>query len=411
MTENAVLLVTRPKLLFERAGGITVLERLALTAKRAGITRLWIGAAKPDEKSLAGLRLPEGFLSWSSHEASRECPAPYLLLSGDHFIRVETLRHLVQAPYRVHATLEDASGTAVVQVIPERSHDDKIPAPQRQPLPTGSSVYLEPPISHGPTLTWLLSSGTKSQDGFMARHFDRYISLAISRRLLDTPVSPNMMTVASALLGFIGSSFFLVPTHAARLSGAGLIWLHSVLDGCDGELARVRFQESALGGMLDFWSDNLVHLALFGCMAWGFYVADQSVLPLLLGLASAIGTLGSAVLVYRERRGRNMTAVAAEGEGIQSTLTRVENALAARDFIYLLLFLAYVDRGQGSILCLYSFLWATAIGSLLFFSMMLYLGRAKKNEQTDQPHPSRQGDAGSPSAGNGGGHQHLYSGR
>jgi phosphatidylglycerophosphate synthase len=410
MTENAVLLVTRPALLLERAGGLTVIERHALTARRAGITRLWIGAPRPDEKTLSSLRLPEGFLSWSSHQASNECPTPYLLLSGDHFIRVETLRHIVQAPYRVHATLEDAAGTAVVQVIPNRSPDDKIPAPQRQPLPAGSSVYLEPPVSGGPTLSWLLATGTKSQDGFMARHFDRFISLAISRRLLDTPVTPNMMTVASALLGFIGSSFFLVPTHAARLGGAVLIWLHSVLDGCDGELARVRFQESPLGGMLDFWSDNLVHLALFGCMAWGFYIADQSVLPLILGLASAIGTLGSALLVYRERRGRNMAAAAAEGDGIESTLTKVENALAARDFIYLLLFLAYVDRGQGSILCLYSFLWATAIGSLLFFSMMLYLGRAK-NEQTSQPHPPREGDVGDPSAGNGGGHQHIYSGR
>lgn len=401
MIENAVLLVTRPKLLLERAGGLTVIERQALTAERAGLKHLWVGAPKPDDEVLARLRLPPGFLSWSMRDASSECPTPYLNLSGDHFIRTETLRHAAQAGYRVHATLEDAAGAAIVQVIPARSADDKIPAPQRQSVPIGASVFLEPPVSSGPVMSWLLSAGTKPQDGFMARYFDRYLSLAVSRRLLDTAVTPNAMTLASAVIGLAGSALFLVPTHAARLAGAALVWLHSVLDGCDGELARVRFQESKFGAVLDFWSDNLVHLALFGCMAWGFYAADHNAWPLLAGLVCAIGTAGSAALVYRERQSAPLPAAAQNG--IQSTLSKVENILAARDFIYVLVILAYFDK-------LYEFMWMTAVGSTLFFSMMLYLGRAK-NEQASQPHPPREGEVGRAPAGNGGGHQHIYSGR
>src|SRR6185369_12242163 len=273
--------------LLERVGGLTVIERQALTAQRAGLKHLWVGAPKPDDSVLAGLRLPQGFLSWSMRDASSECPAPYLNLSGDHFIRTETLRYISQAGYSVHATLEDAAGAAIVQVIPARTADDKIPAPQRQRVPVGGSVFLEVPLSGKPVMSWLLSAGIKPQDGFMSRYFDRYISLAVSRRLLNTAVSPNAMTCVSAAIGILGALCFLVPTHAARLAGAALVWLHSVLDGCDGELARVRFQESDFGAVLDFWSDNLVHLALFGCMAWGFYVADQNVWPLLAGLICA----------------------------------------------------------------------------------------------------------------------------
>jgi len=401
MTDNAVLLVARPQLLLETVGGITVIERQLITAQRAGIKRLWIGASRPDEGTLARLRLPEGIeLNWSQREASRECPTPYLLLSGDHFIRIETLRYVVSAAYRSHVTLDDESGTAVVQVVPYRT--DEVPVRQRQPIPRGASVYLDMPVSSGPALSWLLATGTKSQDGFMARNFDRYISLSISRLLLDTKVTPNMMTVISSLIGLIGAAFFLLPNYASRLTGAALVWLHSVLDGCDGELARLRFQESPLGGVLDFWGDNLVHIALFACMAWGFYVADKNIFPLLAGAACIVGTLGSAVLVYRERAGRAGHAPA-PADPIQSTLTKIENMLAARDFIYVLLVLAYFEK-------LYEFMWMTAVGSLLFFGMMLYL-RGNDNEQTSQPHPSREGKTGDPSAGDGGGHQHIYSGR
>jgi phosphatidylglycerophosphate synthase len=401
VTDCAVLLVTRPKLLLERAGGITVLERQLITIARAGVKRLWVGASPPDEKTMARLRLPaELEITWSQREASRECPTPYLLISGDHFIRIETLRYIVQASYRVHVTLEDEAGSAVVEVVPMRS--DKIPAPVRQPIPRGGCVFLEAPIGRGPELSWLLSMGTKSQDGFMARYFDRYISLSFSRFLLDTAVTPNMMTVASSLIGIAGALFFLHPSYGSRLTGAALVWLHSVLDGCDGELARLRFQESAWGGVLDFWGDNLVHVVLFACMAWGFFVADKNIFPLIAGAACIVGTLGSAVLVYRERAGRAAQAPA-PADPIQTTLTKVENILAARDFIYVLLILAYFEK-------LYEFMWMTAVGSLLFFGMMLYL-RGNDNEQASQPHPSRERKTGNPSAGDGGGHQHLYSGR
>ncbi|MFI5350595.1 MAG: hypothetical protein ACHQ2Z_13695, partial [Elusimicrobiota bacterium] len=66
----------------------------------------------------------------------------------------------------------------------------------------------------------------------------------------------------------------------------------------------------------------------------------------------------------------------------ESKLSRLENALAQRDFIYLLVLLALVD-------CVYEFLWAAAIGGLLYFGIMLYLRRVNEHEQARHPHPAR----------------------
>lgn len=392
MTETAVLLVPRPALMRERVGGMTVLERHCWTAARAGLRELFVALRMPDEASLSRLRLPEGLvLRWAQRDGeSARCQPPYLVLSGDHFLRVETLRYVREQDYSLPVSLEDAAGAAVIQVVPYAS--DRPQAAHKQALPPGASVFIEL-ARRDAVIGWLMLTGTKSQDGFMARHFDRHISLAVSRMLLETPVTPNAMTVASSVIGLYGATLFLTPTHASRLAGAALIWLHSVLDGCDGELARMRFQQSAFGAKLDYWGDNLVHVLLFGCIALGFARADRSVLPLLAGGAAILGTIGSAVLMDRQKR---LKTVATDKLG------RLEQMLAARDFIYLLLALAYIDR-------VYEFLWAAGVGSVIFLGMMLYSGG--QNEQASKPYPPREGQAGSAPAGDGGGYQHLHSGR
>ena len=209
MTTAAILEVPRPELLLERVGGLSVLERQLFTAKRAGIDRVWVAATRPAEKILSALCFPRDLeVLWSrpDGDAAREC----LILSGEHFIRVEALRAVVAASRA--ASWADASGRNVVRT----------PSPQEAaPLPAGASAYLGSPLDKAAALRWLLSMGIKSQDGFMARHFDRRLSLAISRFLLDTPVTPNMMTVVSSLLGLYGATFFLEPGHATRLTGAG----------------------------------------------------------------------------------------------------------------------------------------------------------------------------------------------
>ena len=389
--DRAILWVAHPALLWLRVGGMGVLERQLFTVARAGVKTLWIGMHQPDEARLHDLRVPDGLtIHWIPMGAASlsECQPPYLGLSGDHFVRLDTLAHVARQRYPESVSFGDASGLGVISVVTKR---DEATIRARAPLPEGSYRRLEAPLAAEETISWLMAAGPKSQDGFMARHFDRHISLAVSRLLLETTVTPNMMTVFSTALGLLGSAFFLGSSRAAYVPGALLVWLHSVLDGCDGELARVRFQESAFGSDLDFWGDNVVHLALFTCLGVGFWRTGNGVHALALAAVADLGVVASAWTAWQHRLRQRaaspvpaaeagVTAVA-PGDGIESKLSRLENSLAQRDFIYLLVLLALVD-------CVYEFLWAAAIGGLLYFAIMLYLRRINDHEQARQPHPA-----------------------
>lgn len=366
MITNGLLWVALPELLEERIGGLSVLERQLFTAARAGLKRLWIAAPQPAAKTLKALRLPQGLdLRWiaKDSDAPVDCEPPYIGLSSDHFLRVDALRGVLAQEHRNHIALQGPEGDVALQVLPFRW--DRSVAYRKEPLPAGSSVRLRLPLAKAAVLPWLLNTGPKSADGFMARHFDRHLSLGVSRLLLETSVTPNGMTVLSCLIGLIGTAFFLRHDWASAMTGAVLVWLHSVLDGCDGELARIRFQESPLGAAIDFWGDNLVHLSLFACLAGGFYLADNSLVPVALGAAACAGTIGSATVAYRQKlEGRGPLGAAPSQS--QPLLARLETILAQRDFIYLLVFLAYIGKT-------YEFLWASAVGSLLFFAALMSL--------------------------------------
>ena len=390
--DRAILWVSHEPLLWQRVGGMRVLERQLYTAARAGIKSLWIGIHAPGDALLKDLRIPEGLeVRWvPKGDASLvECAPPHLGLSADHFLRVETLAHIARQRYPESVSFNDASGLGVVQVVLTRND---VVSRSKLELPEGAYRRLEAPLAAEETISWLMAAGPKSQDGFMARHFDRHISLAVSRQLLETTVTPNMMTVFSTLLGLCGATFFLGASRAAYVPGALLVWLHSVLDGCDGELARVRFQESAFGSDLDFWGDNVVHLALFTCLGVGFWRTGNGFHTLVLAAVADLGVVASASAAWQHRRRRRASSSVpvaeagvteeAAGDGFESKLSRLENALAQRDFIYLLVLLAMVD-------CVYEFLWAAAIGGLLFFGIMLYLRRVNEHEQARQPHPAR----------------------
>lgn len=192
----------------------------------------------------------------------------------------------------------------------------------------------------------LLSSLVKPEEGFLSRTFERKLSLRISRRLSATRVTPNGVTVVSAAIGLVGCLFFLVPGALAQTAGALLLLAHSVIDGCDGELARLRFEESRFGGALDFWADNTVHCALFGTLALGWSRATGAVWPLGLGIAAAGGVVFSASVAYsamkrRPPEGPFFTGVLALGPG-----SRLANAMACRDFLYLLLALSLFGKAN-----------------------------------------------------------------
>ena len=212
--------------------------------------------------------------------------------------------------------------------------------------------------------TWLLRSLIKPTEGFMSRHFERRISLALTRRLCATAVTPNAMTLVSLAVGLAGAPFFLSSAPGDQLAGALLFLTHSILDGCDGELARLKFLESRWGAVLDVAGDNLVHSAVFACMAVGWSLHLHSGWPLVLGAVAVASTLSTAAVVYR----RGMRASTADGPS--SAVSRVADVVVYRDFIYLIVLLAAFGKAHW-------FVALTAVGAPAFLFLLAWLGRRR----------------------------------
>ncbi len=228
----------------------------------------------------------------------------------------------------------------------------------------------------------LLRSLIKDTEGFMSRHFDRKISLAISRRLAGTRVTPNQMTVVSVAIGVFGSLFFLSPAPGMQVAGALCFLLHSIVDGCDGELARLRFQESRYGGLLDFWGDNLVHLAVYTAIAVGWSRSIGRAWPLALGAAAVVGNVLSAAFVYRHTMGAQppqsgplFTSVSKHS----SRMSRVADELARRDFIYLVLILSAFGKAHW-------FLVMAAAGAPIFFLVLVGIAYRQRGVRATRSH-------------------------
>ena len=221
---------------------------------------------------------------------------------------------------------------------------------------------------------WLLASLVKDEESFMSRHVERKISLAISRRLSGTGVTPNAMTLVSVAVGLVGAGCFVGGTVAWSVAGALLFLFHSILDGCDGELARLNFQESRFGGVLDFWGDNVVHAAVFAGIATGRFLLTGERWPLAAGALAIAGTLACATFVFartmsRPKEGPQFTTVAA---GPPSRVSKAADALARRDVIYLVVLLSALGLAHW-------FLALAAVGAPAFFLALVALDLGRRS--------------------------------
>ena len=345
--------------------GLPLVRRIVLAAERAGFDRILVHPrACPSWPLLAGTAAAR--LDGDPPLVSR---ARLVLVPANVLPQARWLRALREMPLDPETLAVDASLTAVVESarIDEVLRSAGQAAGAEDLIATLSRRLARATEADDPAgrfalgdgagapaaEDWLLRSLIKDTEGFMSRHVERRISLAITRRLVGTRITPNQMTLVSLSIGLLGAPFFLSAEPLHQLIGALLFLTHSILDGCDGELARLKFLESPRGARLDFWGDNLVHVAVFGCMAVGWSQAEASRWPLLLGALAITGTAASAYLVAH----RDGAAAAAGPPG------RLADAVANRNFIYLVLLLACFGRAHW-------FLVPVVLGTPIFMMLV-----------------------------------------
>jgi phosphatidylglycerophosphate synthase len=198
------------------------------------------------------------------------------------------------------------------------------------------------------------ASQTKGEDGFLARHVNRRISRFISKRLVLTRVTPNQITLAGASMGLIGAFLLSWVGYWPKLIGSLLFLFCIIVDGVDGEIARLKLKATSFGHYLDVVTDNLVHIAIFLGIALGLYrdSGDSGYLRILWILIGGFGLCGLAVYQCILRRSPE--------ELRRSVKTiRIMAMVSNRDFAYIVVVLALVQRLQW-------FLIGAAAGTYLF---------------------------------------------
>jgi len=203
----------------------------------------------------------------------------------------------------------------------------------------------------------LLKSLPQPGDGYLAR-FDRRISIALSRLLVRTRITPNAITALSLLVGLGGASLLAGASWSAALLGAALLWVSCILDGCDGEVARLKMLTSYWGGRFDIATDHVLHLATFVAIVVhlqrvdpGWSVARPAVV-LLAGVVASMASVSWLINRYPAER--------------RLGFKRVYERIASRDYIYVVLILVVFERLDW-------FVWAAAIGANVFW-LTLWLG-------------------------------------
>ena len=144
----------------------------------------------------------------------------------------------------------------------------------------------------------LLRRLRKPTDGVVSRYLNRPISTRISKYLVRTSLTPNHVTLITFITGLISAWFVTAGDYWSVFWGAMLFQLSSILDGCDGEVAKLKFSESKYGSWLDTITDNLTYVAFFGGVVWGYAGMDASTTVLTLGTASVIAVTLSILLMY-----------------------------------------------------------------------------------------------------------------
>jgi phosphatidylglycerophosphate synthase len=102
----------------------------------------------------------------------------------------------------------------------------------------------------------------KSTDAKLAR-FNRRMSLPISLLLIRTPITANQISVILVALGLYSGWLFSLGHYWTGVFGGVLSLAASILDGSDGEIARLKYQESALGCWIETCGDYSYYLATF----------------------------------------------------------------------------------------------------------------------------------------------------
>lgn len=311
----------------EPVAGLPLLLRLMLTVQAAGATSIAVavplGERAPAEEAAADARCRAMVTVYEVAAAANAVPDEALGPGGS----VLVAHAEVLAPHELYRTLlarisAGADGAVLVDgdvapgplaldraLLSGVSWADLADADAWRDRPGVEALPVERPLWWADARTVagrraaahaLFEACRKPVDGFVSRHLNRHVSLRISRALVGTPLTPNQATVITFGVGLVAAWFATLGGYWASLTAAALMQLNSILDGVDGELARVRFQGSKLGQWLDTLGDDASNLIFWLALSVSAPLYPHGRWLQIAGWVAAGTTAAVALLYYRE---------------------------------------------------------------------------------------------------------------
>ncbi|HHW06415.1 MAG TPA: NTP transferase domain-containing protein [Clostridia bacterium] len=151
---------------------------------------------------------------------------------------------------------------------------------------SGRWIDVDDRDSHLQAEKMLLNALIPSKDGFISKNLNRRFSLPITRQLAKTKVTPNQITFLSLVVAAASALAFGLGRPWA---GGLLAQFCSILDGVDGEIARLKFLQNKFGALFDAVLDRYAdYMIVFG-MVYGWYAQAAHPSALVFGVLALTG--------------------------------------------------------------------------------------------------------------------------
>ncbi len=373
-----------------RVSGVPVLLRMLRVLRRAGQRHI----------TLVSEELPEAVSAWAE-ELDLELRQvrfwkangdPALLLSADLAFQKEFLTGLLDQwrPRRWIESVPEGDGTAPVMLGEgligdfrqlEEAREAVRRQVRREHLVTfnGEPACVRISDRRQAQRFHRLVEGsiTKPTDAVFAR-WNRRVSIPLSRLLVQLPISPNMVTYLALLVSAVGAWYLSLGGYWEMLWGALLTQVASILDGNDGELARLKVMDSDYGTWLDTICDYLAYFLTFGGVTVGLFrrTGDPFYLQLggLLLLGIALGMLATSYFRKRHTsagQASDLTAVVMErldrnrSNPVTNLAAKLHHFATRATFTYFIVLFGVLDWW-------YFLLAIAAVGAQLYWLACLY---------------------------------------
>ena len=184
----------------------------------------------------------------------------------------------------------------------------------------------------------------------------------ISSFLVKTPLTPNQITLFGLVIGMASGICFTQGNYWSSFLGGLLFVFTAILDCCDGNVARLKFMESDFGEKLDTACDNIINIFVFTGIMFGIAHSQGLIQAMIPFFLLALGGSWIFYLIYFPRGGKGAFLK-------NAPIYDAIQMLASRNFIYIVLVFAIVDKLDW-------FLWLAGIGSNIF-ALSIYMAKRK----------------------------------